>query len=79
MTANHRQTLEDRLRAEYGEVMTPRDLVRVLRYPTEGAVLKAHSRGTLPVRLGRFPRRRGWYATVESVARCLDDLREQQK
>lgn len=65
---------EDYLRDRYGELLTPEDLAKVLRYPSSEAVLKAHSRGLLPVPLVRFRARRGWYATARVVAECLDEL-----
>ncbi len=74
VTENCRENL---LRARYGELLTPEDLAEVLHYPSGEAVLKARSRGVLPVPLGRFPHRRGWYATPRAVARCLDDFEAQ--
>ena len=68
---------EERLREQYGEVLTPKELAEILRYPSEAALLKADQRGTLPIRLARFRHRRGRYATVGALARCLDELDQQ--
>lgn len=69
-----RDTREDFLRERYGELLTPEDLAELFRYPSTEAVMKAHSRGKLPVPLARFRARRGWYATARAVAECLDEL-----
>lgn len=66
----------ERLRERFGDVMAPGDLAAVLRYPSEESVVKAHARGVLPVPLAKFPRRRGWFVTVEVVAECLDELED---
>lgn len=65
---------EAELKARYGELITAGDLAEIFRYPSREAVLKAHARGALPVSMARFPRRRGWFATPRSVARCLTAL-----
>lgn len=64
----------DELSQQYGELLTTEDIAKILRYPSAEAVVKAHLRGALPVPLAKFPHRRGWYATVEVVAECLDGL-----
>lgn len=58
----------------YGELLTPTDLAKIFRYPSEEAVLKAHTRGVLPVPLARFRGRRGWFVTATIVAEKLNEL-----
>ena len=41
------------------------EVAKVLKYKTLGAVRKAHSRKTLPVKLYRFKGRAGYYARAE--------------
>jgi len=56
------------LRARYGELLQLEDVADVFKYPTVSAVRKANSRGTLPVKLYRFPNKSGFYAKVDEVA-----------
>lgn len=66
------------LRKRFGDVLTLSDLATVLRYPSAGAVRKARSRAQLPVALVQMPPRRGWFATVESVAELLCALEDER-
>ena len=62
------------IRARYGELLDLEQLADYYRYPSVHAVRKAHQRGTLPVQLHRFPRKAGFYAKAEDVARSIDDM-----
>jgi hypothetical protein len=64
------ESIKDR----YGEFLTLEEVAEVLRYKTVEAARKAHDRGTLAVELRRFPNRRGYFATAEAVAQCIEDL-----
>ncbi len=64
----------DRLRKQYCALMTVKELAEVLRYPSADAVRVAYRRGRLPVRLYKFERRKGYYAKIEEVAKCLDEM-----
>lgn len=59
------------LRRRFGDVLTLSDLAAVLKYPSVGAILKARSRGRLPLTLVQMPPRRGWFATAAAVAELL--------
>lgn len=77
MNNGNNQSSSDRLKAlrdKYGELLTLEEIAEALKYRNVAAVRKAHSRGTLPVELKRFPHRRGWFATVEAVAQCIENL-----
>lgn len=77
MDPSVRQEFTDRvqtLRGSFGELMTPKDLAKILHYPSEQAVIKAHERGSLPVPLVKIEGRRGWYVTVIAVAECLSSI-----
>ncbi|KJV34750.1 hypothetical protein VI08_09135 [Luteibacter yeojuensis] len=69
-----RDEREADLRTRYGDVLTMSDLATVLRYPSLGAIKKAHSRRQLPLVLVQMPPRRGWFATVDAVAELLSSL-----
>ena len=62
------------LRERYGELLELDDIAEVFKYKTIGAVRKAHSRGTLPVALYRFPKKSGWYAKATEVASCIENM-----
>jgi hypothetical protein len=62
------------IRARYGELLDLAQLADFYRYPSVHAVRKAHQRGTLPVQLHRFPRKAGFYAKAEDVARSIDEM-----
>lgn len=75
MTTRHQGGSQlDRLRKQYCELLTLRELAEVLRYPSADAVRMAHRRGKLPVPLYQFDGRKGYYAKIEEVARCLDNM-----
>ena len=65
---------EQEIRARYGEILTVGDLAEILKYPSAQALRKAHSRGRLPIKLLRFPNRKGYFATAKMVAEVLDSL-----
>lgn len=65
---------EEDLRQRYGEILTTEEIAEILRYPSSAAVIKAHSRGALPVPLAKLPGRRGWFGNARCVAACLDVL-----
>ncbi|GAB2190520.1 hypothetical protein MAH1_21280 [Sessilibacter sp. MAH1] len=65
---------ESVLRQKYGEIMTLEEVSSILRYPSVDAAKKAHYRGKLPVKLAKFPKRQGWFASTADVARCIDFL-----
>lgn len=66
------------VREKYGELLSLEEVAEVLKYKTVSALRKAHSRGTLPVELKRFPNRRGWFATAQSITDCIDELENQK-
>lgn len=61
---------------KYGELLTLDEVAKVLKYKSIGAVRKAHARGTLPVKLYRFPNKAGFYALAHEVAECIETVRE---
>ena len=70
---------EQRLRDKYGELLNVTELAEVLRYASGASVRKAHAAGRLPVVLRKFPNRRGWFATAESVASALDEMQAMRR
>lgn len=64
------------LRMRYGELLTLEDIAEVFKYPSIDAVRKAKSRGTLPVKLYRFPNKNGFYARVSDVAVSIECMLE---
>jgi hypothetical protein len=64
------------LRSRYGDLLTLKEIAEVFRYPTVGAVRKANSRGTLPVKLYRFPNKNGFYAKVREVADSISCMKQ---
>ena len=60
--------------SRYGLVLSLKDIADIFHYPSLQAVRKAHTRGTLPVKLKTFPGRRGMFATAESVAEAIEKL-----
>jgi len=73
-TSTSASVREQALLLRFGELLTIEDIRAVFKYPSTDAVWKAHKRGTLPVKLAQFPRRRGWFTTAKAVAAALDDL-----
>lgn len=67
---------EEEIKREYGELITTRQIAQIFCYPSEAAVLKAHARGTLPISMGQFRGRRGWFATAHAVAVCLESFED---
>lgn len=68
------QRIEERLREDFGALLTQADLARILRYPTVQAIRKARVRGNLAIPMFRLPMRRGWFATARAVAEFLASL-----
>lgn len=60
--------------SRYGLILSLEDIADIFHYPSMQAVRKAHTRGTLPVKLKTFPGRRGMFATAESVAEAIENL-----
>lgn len=74
LASNQTGNSEVVLRGRYGELLTLNELAEVLRYKTSDAVRKSYMRGSLPVDLYRFPRKKGWFAKVAEVAECIDSM-----
>jgi hypothetical protein len=72
-------TREKRLLERYGELLTAADLAEVFRYSSDAAVRKAHAAGRLPVRLRKFPNRRGLFATARSVAVAITQIDDESE
>ena len=68
------QWTEDLLQ-RHGELVSQKDLVRLLGYPSLRAVQKASERGRLPIKTFSVPGRRGKFAFTRDVAAWLKDLR----
>lgn len=64
------------LRSRYGELLSLEELAEVFKYPSIDAVRKANWRGTLPVKLYRFPKKNGLYARVIDVAVSIERMSE---
>jgi|TARA_B100000446_G_C10517378_1_gene329039 hypothetical protein len=64
----------DSIRKKYGELLDLKQVADFYKYPSVQAVRKAHQRGTLPVALHRFPRKSGYFAKAEDVARSVDRM-----
>lgn len=62
------------IRNKYGELLTLEEVAELFKYRTVGAVRKAHSRGTLPVALYRFPNRTGYYAKANEAAKSIESM-----
>lgn len=65
-------TREDALLRQYGELVTLKEVAFQLKFPSPDAVRKCHERGSLPLELFRFPKRRGLYAYTRALARLLN-------
>lgn len=73
------QNLELRIaviRDKYGELLNLDQVAEVFKYSTVDAVRKAHSRGSLPVKLYKFHRKEGLFAKVDEVAKAIEDMPE---
>lgn len=66
--------IAEKMRDKYGELLTLEEVAEVFRYKTVAAVRKAHSRKTLPIPLYRFEGRSGYFARVDEVAACLENM-----
>lgn len=56
---------------EYGGVLAPAHLARLLGYENVNALARARATGRLPVRVFTIPGRRGWFASTIDVAQWL--------
>lgn len=69
---DHRiQALEANLVLRDGPLLTTQEVAEVLRYQSPQAVLKARTRGNLPVPMTRLPSRRGWFMSSHGLAKFL--------
>lgn len=64
------------IRNKYGELLSLEEIADVFKYKTVEAVRKAHSRGTLPIALYRFPKKSGYYGRADDVAKSIDEMQE---
>lgn len=62
------------LRERYGELMLLNEVAEVLKYKSTVAVRKAHSRGTLPVKLYKIPGKSGLCAKTVQVATFIENI-----
>jgi len=62
------------IREKYGELLSLDDVAEIFKYNSVAAVRKAHSRGTLPVHLYRFPNKSGFYAKSDEVADSIEKM-----
>ena len=69
---------EQRLIAQYGEILSVKELAEVLKYASPASVRKAHELGHLPVKLRKFKHRRGFFATAKSVAAAIAELDDEE-
>lgn len=67
------------LRNKYGDLLSLEDIATILKYPSVTAIKRAHKRGTLPVKLFKFPNRRKLFTVVTEVSRALDKLEEDKQ
>lgn len=65
------EQLEATIVREYGMVLVGRSLMRVLGYPTLGALRTAIYRGTVPIPVFPLPNRRGKGALASAAAKWL--------
>lgn len=68
------QALEANLVKRYGPLLTTQEVAEVLRFRSPQAVLKARTRGNLPVPMTRLPSRRGWFMSSHGLAKYLADV-----
>jgi len=69
---------KQRLIAQYGEILSVKEIAEVFKYSSPSSVRKAHELGHLPVKLKKFPERRGQYATASSVAHAIGWLDDEE-
>jgi hypothetical protein len=65
------EQLEARIVREYGMVLVGHSLMRVLGYPSLGALRTAIYRGTVPIPVFPLPNRRGKGALASAAAKWL--------
>ncbi len=70
---------EARLRLQYGNLLSLRDIAQELCYPSIAAARKAMYRGTLPVPVVQLPPRRAWFASARAVAEVLDRVDQRDR
>tara|TARA_R110001592_G_scaffold363263_1_gene682783 strand:- start:7849 stop:8094 length:246 start_codon:yes stop_codon:yes gene_type:complete len=73
------QNLELRItviRDTFGELLNLAQVAEVFKYSTVDAVRKAHSRGSLPVKLYKFQRKEGLFAKADEVAKAIESMPE---
>lgn len=63
-----RQALEQELTVQYGPIVTGKDLLRLLAFPSQAAFRQALSRNQLPVPVFSIKHRRGKFALVKELA-----------
>lgn len=63
------------LERHFGPLVTGRDLLKLLGFPTSAALRQAHKRGHVPVRLFSLRGRRGKFAMTRDVVSWLKTLR----
>lgn len=59
----------------HGELVSQRDLARMLGYPSVAAIAKARERGRLPIKTFGVPGRRGKFAFTRDVSAWLFSMR----
>ena len=64
--------LETTIRNKYGELLTTKDIVEILKYPTTNALLKAISRKSIDLKVFKIPGKRGWHCTAEELANYIE-------
>lgn len=64
------------IRDSYGELLDLAQVADVFKYATIDAVRKAHSRGSLPVKLYKFQRKEGLFAKADEVAKAIESMPE---
>jgi hypothetical protein len=64
-------SLSKELIEQYGYLISLKNLVHLLQYPTVSAAQRAISRGHFPISVTRLQNRNGYYATAPDVARYL--------
>ena len=64
------------IRSRYGELLSLSEVATILKYDSVGAVRKAHSRKTLPVKLYKIPKKAGQYAKAIDVASYISQIPE---